>query len=190
MFAFSIQCPESRLSTRFSFLMLVLFLSFGIFAQASEVVAQTSGSGETGENEDEIEYEPDPRVPWQTESWTRHELLAELCRLTREDDHGDSTACATLLREGAVADGGISTSDADVFELELSGRGLQVTKVEVVAEIPITLELLDASGRVLHHVNGQEVQVVRSLRAGTYFLKLEGSRWAGSYALAWTSMTE
>lgn len=219
MSIFSIHRPENSRSSKPLSLALVLLVGLGIVMGLGGATPAAAQSGEPQENEDEIEYEPDPFMdpghswlkveenedeieyepdPFMSSgskpSWTRHELLAELCRWTTRDDHGDSLTCASILPAGTIAEGALSAGDADMFELALDGRGgrgLRTLVIESVADVPITGELLDASGRRLARLAGSSEgqQLTRPLPAGVYFVKLTNpGDDGGVYALIWGTL--
>ncbi len=148
-----------------------------------------------GEDEEEIEIEPDPLIyAGQGESRSLHSKLDELCRRGEVDDHGDSFTCATLLSPGQDMVGEIRNGwgdDGDVFLFTLGsshGTKLWTLKIETTGDLDTFGGLYDRSGQRLEKGDGggggDNFRIVRTLGPGTYFVRVEGRDGAeGLYAL-------
>ncbi|MCP4657686.1 MAG: hypothetical protein GY856_19950 [bacterium] len=148
-----------------------------------------------GEDEEEIEIEPNPVVyAGQDESRSLHAKLHELCRWGEIDDHGDSFTCATLLSPGQDMVGEIRNGwgdDGDVFRFVLGSpqeTKLRTLAIETIGDLDTFGALYDRSGQQLEKGdgggNGSNFRIVRTLGPGTYFVRVEGRDGAeGLYAL-------
>ncbi len=148
-----------------------------------------------GEDEEEIELEPDPIIyAGQDENRSLHAKLHELCRWGELDDHGDSFTCATLLSPGQDMVGEIGNGwgdDGDVFRFVLGGpheTRLRTLAIETTGDLDTFGVLYDRSGQRLDRGDGggsgSNFRIVRTLGPGTYFVRVEGRGGAqGRYAL-------
>ncbi|MEM7582272.1 MAG: hypothetical protein AAF560_02740 [Acidobacteriota bacterium] len=143
------------------------------------------------EEDDELELEPDKslrlegllRKPARSAEKTACDRirphLTRLCRSELgDDDHGDSLACSreiTRQTQGELANGW--GDDADVFRFEIESW----QTVELVTEgLDTHVTLFDRQGQRL---DAGETRLVRTLGPGTYFVRVEGLRADGPYAL-------
>ncbi len=145
-----------------------------------------------GEDEEEIEIEADG-VNQHTSSpvgaRTLYAMLDELCRRGTVDDHADSFACSTLLSPGRDVVGTIANGqgdDVDVFQIVLGGSAMWRLEIAGAGEVDLVAALYDRSGRRLERADsGGDAWLVRAVRPGTYFVKVESPDGAeGVYALA------
>lgn len=147
-----------------------------------------------GEDEEEIELEPDPLIHSAGEGRSLRSRLHELCQRGEVDDHGDSLACATFLSPGQNGVGEIRNGwgdDNDVFLFTLGGSpgtSLWTLEIETSGDIDTFGVLYDRSGQRLekggHGDRGNNFRIVRTLGPGTYFVRVEGRQGAeGFYAL-------
>jgi hypothetical protein len=148
-----------------------------------------------GENEDEIEIEPDTILhPGLVESRSLHAKLHELCQGGEVDDHGDSFTCASLLSPGQEMVGEVRNGwgdDGDVFRFILGssqGLKLRTVAIETTGALDTFGGLYDRSGQRLDHSDGGgndgNFRIVRTLGPGAYFVRVEGRGGAeGLYTL-------
>jgi len=148
-----------------------------------------------GEDEEEIEIEPNPLVyAGEDESRSLHAKLHELCRWGELDDHGDSFPCATLLSPGQGMVGEIGNDrgdDSDVFRFVLGSpqeTQLRTLVIETTGDLDTFGVLYDRSGQRLEKADGggsgSNFRIVRTLGPGTYFVRVEGRDGVqGRYAL-------
>ena len=148
------------------------------------------------EVDEELEPDPDPLIS----CTSAHDLAAApaalrselqgLCRTGEVDDHGDSFACATVLRHGGSATGEIHNGwgdDEDVYRFRLAEqRTVEITSDGFTDTVG---ELYDSSGNRLDRDDeggeGGNFRLVRSLSPGVYFVRVSGRNAdRGSYSLA------
>jgi len=101
-----------------------------------------------------------------------------------QDDHGDTSATASLLPIGTSRPGRIEgASDRDVFRLDLLGRA-QI-EVRTSGQTDTQGELLDSAGtRVMSDDDsgpGDNFSITADLDAGVYYVEVEGD--SGAYAI-------
>lgn len=101
----------------------------------------------------------------------------------RVDDHGDTTAAATILLAGTQlsASGNIErNTDLDVFRFN-SGTGTATISIGVNSvgpDLDVLAELLDANGAVIASNNSADLLAAsfsQSLTAGIYYLRIRGT---------------
>ena len=138
-----------------------------------------------GENQ-HIEIEPDNNVDGgvEGESTAKNQhieiepdLFETLCQPLSRDDHADLDLCASHLLTADGVRGRIdSEGDRDVLVLELAD--LATVAVLTTGEDAIEVELFDDRGNRLARL-GDEAEILTTLAAGTYFLRLSGApqRW-------------
>lgn len=105
------------------------------------------------------------------------------------DDHGDSPLCSTLICDGVQASGSIGSytpADADVFTFVLSSAA--TVTIDSTGSTDVLAELYDEDGYLLASDDdsgtGDNFQMVESLSAGRYFVRVEGYSGAtGSYTI-------
>jgi hypothetical protein len=153
-----------------------------------------SQTSKSGEDEDEIENEPDPFAGGDASVLLRS-VQTEICALGELDDYGDTFGCAAALRPQVTVQGEIGNGwgdDADVFRFVLSGsEATDLWRVEVVTsgDAEIVGTLFDRSGERLSQAvsdgSGGNLGLIRILRPGVYFVRVEGSQQAegSSYRL-------
>jgi hypothetical protein len=130
----------------------------------------------------ELEPDPDPLMIPSPPTARR-----ALCSTVDGDDHGDSFACATPIHDralGELANGW--GDDVDVFRFQLCDwRTVEIT---TTGDADTFGELFDRAGQRLagddDGGDGGNFRLVRSLGPGAYFVRVEGVRSAGAYALA------
>ena len=102
-----------------------------------------------------------------------------------QDDHGDTSAEATLLRIGAAVGGELdSGSDTDVFRLDLVGRA--EVEVRTSGQTDTMGELLDSTGARLVSDDdggpgGNNFGIEVELDPGVYYVAVQGD--AGTYSI-------
>ena len=101
-----------------------------------------------------------------------------------QDDHGDVSAEASLLQIGPPRPGRIdSSSDKDVFRLDLTGRA--AIEIRTTGQTDTAGELLDSTGaRIMADDDdgpGDNFSVSAELDPGIYYVEVSGSR--GDYAI-------
>ncbi|MBL9201498.1 MAG: immunoglobulin domain-containing protein [Opitutaceae bacterium] len=99
------------------------------------------------------------------------------------DDHGNTTGTASTLvadAAGVVADGGTieRSTDLDVFRFSAASGPISLTlqTPSPEANLNLSVELINSSGVVLETSNpvGMSASIVRTLTAGTYYLRVRG----------------
>ncbi len=154
--------------------------------------------GSKSEDDSELEIEPDPVLAGPLSVTRPHDLaevtallsprLCELCRPDDADDHGDAFLCATPLAWREKTGGEIGNGqgdDGDVFRFRLDS--LTTVKLRARGAAELTAMLYDGHGQRLGTVedDGTGMRLVRTLVAGTYFVRLEGRDGAaGRYSLS------
>ena len=133
------------------------------------------------ETDGEIEIEPE-ELP----AACRPEPLSLLCRAGAEaDDHADDFACATPVRRHATGElGNAWGDDADVFRFSL--RRWQSVQISVRGDLDALVSLYDGDGQRLDSsaVTGGTSRLVRTLRPGAYYVRLESESSAGAYTVS------
>ena len=142
-----------------------------------------------GENEDEIEIDGFAAP----EKLSLSAGLRQLCRLGETDDHGDSFACATSLKPGDAIRGEIGNGwgdDVDTFRFELGGTSadLRIVTIETLGNVGTVGVLFNQHGQRLERIDnggyGENFRIVRALRPGVYYVRVEGFDSAeGDYSL-------
>ncbi len=144
-----------------------------------------------GEDEEEIEIEANPLV-YEGSGGSRPlaSRLDELCRSGEVDDHGDSFPCATFLVPGRTVAGEIGNGwgdDQDVFVVVLGGSpATELWALEIEVAGDVAGGLYDRSGqRLAAGVGDGGFRIVRTVRPGTYYLRVTGGDGTaeGFYAL-------
>ncbi len=147
-----------------------------------------------GENEEVIEIDASVFPPASAGGRSLHSQLDRLCRSGEVDDHGDTFPCATFLSPGQTLAGELSNGwgdDADLFHFVLGAGGSEPWTVEIATAggVDTAGALYDRAGQRLDAADedgeGDNFRIVRSLRPGAYFVRVEGRGGAeGLYALS------
>ena len=129
----------------------------------------------------ELEPDPDPLIIPGPVTAQR-----TLCSTTGGDDHGDSLHCATPILDraaGTLANGW--GDDVDVFRFRLCAW--RTVEVATAGDTDTHGGLYDRSGQRLagddDGGDGGNFRLVRTLGPGVYFVRVEGERSTGPYAL-------
>jgi hypothetical protein len=130
--------------------------------------------GPGAEDEDEIEIQAS---------------FTDACHLGDTDDHGDSFLCATPIDVDDSDSGEISAaSDHDVFTFTLTSSA--TLTIESTGSTDVAMSLYDDDGVLLETddndgpYDGVNFQIVRSLSAGRYYVRIEGVSDDGAYGLS------
>ena len=117
--------------------------------------------------------------------------LADVCALVSGDDHGDDSLCSTEICVTSTATSGnigsYTDPDYDFFSFVLTSQG-SVT-IESTGSTDVMAELFNERGKRLAEdddsaLDGVNFKIVKSLPAGRYFVRVEGSSSAtGNYSL-------
>jgi Bacterial pre-peptidase C-terminal domain len=114
--------------------------------------------------------------------------FTDACHLGDPDDHGDSFLCATPIDVDDTASGEISaSSDHDVFTFTLTSTA--TLAIESTGATDVAASLYDDQGVLLEADDndgpndGVNFQIVRSLSAGRYYVRIEGVSDEGAYGL-------
>ena len=116
--------------------------------------------------------------------------LAEICRSTEADDHGDTAACATVFDPGHAVAGEILNDrgdDHDFFALRLTE--LRTIEITTTGGTDTFGSLHDRSGHRLaaddDGGDGGNFRIAKTLAPGWYFVRIEGRhRSEGTYDLS------
>ena len=133
-----------------------------------------------GLKSEEIEVEPDGLN-------VSAALLADLCRPTADDDHGDAFLCATPLALGQAVQGTLHNSwgdDHDLFAFQLDQ--MRTVRITTAGTGPLSGGLVSERGMRLAVQAAQEnFQLVKTLEPGLYFVRIGGKGEAqqGAYKL-------
>ncbi len=129
-----------------------------------------------GENDSEIELEPDPSLIEPDASVIGlHALCKSASGYEGQDDHGDSVACATTIDSGRSVVGELVNGwgdDVDVFRFDVH----DLATVEIIAhsDSELVVALLDQHGQRLGSpARTENLRWIRTLAPGSYFLRLD-----------------
>lgn len=129
-----------------------------------------------------------------TGNYTVSVTFTDVCHLGDLDDHGDSFLCATALTVGGSSASGqitysSSTADGDMFTFELSSSA--TVTITSTGSTDVTGTLYNSAGDILdsddNGGSSPNFQIVESLAAGRYYVRVEGAGTAtGSYSVSVT----
>ena len=123
------------------------------------------------------------------ESFEIEAAFTDACHLGDSDDYNDSFLCATPIDVDGTASGAItvpaSGSDFDFYTFVLTSAG--TVDIGSTGTTDVAATLYDANGAPLESDDndgtGDNFQIVRSLSAGRYYVRVEGVNDDGSYGL-------
>lgn len=129
-----------------------------------------------------------------TGNFTVSVTFTDVCHLGDLDDHGDSFLCASSLTVGGSSASGqitysSTTADGDMFSFDLSSSA--TVTIASTDSTDVTATLYDADGDILdsddNGGSSPNFQIVESLAAGRYYVRVEGAGTAtGSYSVSVT----